>query len=106
MLNVFKTFESKFRRKQKSLPSWCASNYLNYKSLIRAIQVRGQLITLLKKFKVNCGLSCGDKTEPILKCLTVAFFMNVASSHYSGDYRHLKSGMRGQGKRVKGIFFK
>jgi ATP-dependent RNA helicase DDX35 len=92
LLNVFKTFNNKLSKKQhKSLPHWCLNNYLNYKSLMRAVQIRAQLTTLLKKFKIECESTCQDRTEPILKCLTTAFFMNAAKSHYSGDYRHLKS---------------
>ena len=91
LLNVYKTFARKLAKKQKNLPQWCQNNYLNYKSLTRAVQIRAQLSTLLKKFKINCDCSCGDKTEPVLKCLTMAFFMNAARAHYSGDYKHLKS---------------
>lgn len=91
MLNVFKTFVHKFKKNRKSLPNWCGNNFLNYKSLIRAMQIREQLSSLLKKFKINVELSSGDKTEPVLKCLCLAFFANSAKVTYTGDYRHLKS---------------
>ncbi len=90
-LNVFKTFVIKLSKNKSSLASWCANNHLNYKSLLRALQIREQLSSLLKKFKINVECSCEDKTEPILKCLCVAFFNNVAKAHYSGDYRHLRA---------------
>lgn len=92
LLNIYKTFVKKFNKKQRNLSQWCGNNYLNYKSLVRAVQIRAQLATLLKKFKIDCKASCDDRSEPILKCLTVAFFMNVAKAHYSGSYKHLKSG--------------
>ena len=92
LLNIYKTFVRKYNRKQRNLAQWCGNNYLNYKSLVRAVQVRAQLATLLRKFKIDCQVSCDDRTEPILKCLTVGFFMNAAKAHYSGGYRHLKSG--------------
>ena len=90
---VFKTFVGKLkgRSKHQSLVNWCNNNFLNYKSLQRAVQIREQLKCLLKKFKIDTELTCEDKIEPILKCLTVAFFMNAAKAHYSGGYRHLKS---------------
>ena len=92
LLNVFKTFMSKLKgKKHQPLVQWCNNNYLNFKSLQRAVQIREQLKSLLKKFKINTELTCEDKTEPILKCLTVSFFMNAAKAHYSGGYRHLKS---------------
>jgi ATP-dependent RNA helicase DDX35 len=96
LLNVFKTFQSKMNkqgRKNQSLQNWCQQNYLNYKSLQRAVQIRDQLKSLLKKFKINTELTCQDKTEPILQCLTCAFFMNAARAHYTGDYRHIKSSL-------------
>lgn len=92
LLNVYKAFVSRYNKRQRNLSQWCGNNYLNYKSLVRAIQIRSQLKNLLKKFKVDCELTCQDRTEPVLKCLTVAFFMNAATAHYSGDYQHLKSG--------------
>lgn len=93
MLNVYKTFTDKMskHKNHKSVASWCHANYLNYKSLVRAIQIREQLTKLLKKFKIDTQCSCGDKTEPILKCLCVAFFVNTAKATYDGDYRHIKS---------------
>lgn len=91
MLNVFKTFEKKIAKGRKMLLSWCNLNYLNFKSLLRAVQIRGQLATLLKKFKIDVELSSGDRVQPILKCLCVAFFINAAKATYTGDYIHLKS---------------
>ena len=91
LLNVYKTFLEKMSSNKKSLPSWCGNNYLNYKSLQRAIQIREQLSSLLKKFKYDVECSSGDRAEPVLKCICVAFFANAAKAHYSGDYRHIKS---------------
>ena len=56
--------------------------------------IKGEYTTELleqEKFKRKVETSCEDRTEPILKCLCVAFFANAARSHYSGDYKHLKS---------------
>lgn len=93
LLNVYKTFENKFNknRKHQAMSQWCQSNFLNFKSLHRAMQIREQLSSLLKKFRIDVELTCEDRVEPILKCLCVAFFVNAAKSHYSGDYRHLKA---------------
>jgi ATP-dependent RNA helicase DDX35 len=95
MLNVFKTFldKSKKRKSTSALANWCYSNFLNYKSLVRAVQIREQLSKLLRKFRLNTEASCGDRTEPILKCLCVAFFVNTAKATYTADYRHVKSNL-------------
>lgn len=91
LLNVYKSFVDKMSKNKKSIQQWCQSNYLNHKSLLRAMQIREQLGSLLRKFKINLNSSCEDRTEPILKCLCVSFFSNAARAHYSGDYKHLKS---------------
>jgi ATP-dependent RNA helicase DDX35 len=91
LLNVYKSFISRQSRNKKSVVGWCQNNFLNYKSLLRAMQIREQLASILRKFKIDIQSSCEDKTEPILKCLAVSFFANSAKAHYSGDYKHLKS---------------
>lgn len=93
LLNVFKSFTERMNKKKHkgALSQWCQSNYLNFKSLLRAVQIREQLTSLLKKMKVKIDSTSQDRTEPILKCLCVAFFANSARITYSGDYRHLKS---------------
>lgn len=91
LLNVYKSFIEKLGKNKKSVAQWCLANFLNYKSLLRAMQIREQLTSLLRKFKVSTKSTCEDRTEPILKCLCVAFFANAARAHYSGDYKHLKS---------------
>lgn len=91
MLNVFRAFEEKLAKNRKSVSGWCSQNYLNYKSLVRAVQIREQLASLLKKFKVDVTVSSGDRVQPILKCLCLAFFINAAKATYTGDYMHLKS---------------
>lgn len=92
MLNVFRAFEQKIAKgNHKALSNWCGQNYLNYKSLVRAIQIRQQLSSLLKKFKIDVDASSGDRVEPILKCLCLAFFANAAKLSYTGEYKHLKS---------------
>ena len=95
LLNVYKTFAAKMKKsKMSALASWCSSNFLSFKSLVRAHQIREQLSSLLRnKLKAAdmLSLTCGDHTEPILKCLCVGFFANAARAHHDGDYRHLKS---------------
>lgn len=91
LLNVYKSFIEKQSKNKKSVSGWCQNNYLNYKSLLRATQIRQQLASILRKFKIDVESTSEDKTEPILKCLAVSFFCNSAKAHYSGDYKHLKS---------------
>lgn len=44
----FIIFPKYFQNKNKH---WCEQNFLNYKGLLRAVEIRTQLSKLLKKFK-------------------------------------------------------
>ena len=45
----------------------------------------------MRKFHRRVDSTCGDQTEPILKFLTSAFYLNTAKIIYTGDYKHLRS---------------
>lgn len=47
--------------------AWCQQNFLNYKGLMRAYEIRGQMVKLLKKFNVPIG-SCKGKEKPYFFC--------------------------------------
>lgn len=92
ILNVYKVFKEKYTKsKTGTVMRWCQENFLNFKALQRATQIREQLTALLRKFHRRVDSTCQDKTEPILKCLASAFFLNTAKLTYSGDYKHLRS---------------
>jgi ATP-dependent RNA helicase DDX35 len=92
ILNVYKVFKEKYTKsKIGSVQRWCSDNFLNFKSLQRASLIRDQLTALLRKFHRRVDSTCGDQTDPILKCLTSAFFLNTAKISYTGDYKHLRS---------------
>ncbi|GAB6023971.1 ATPdependent RNA helicase [Chamberlinius hualienensis] len=83
-LNIFLAFDQNKRSRQ-----WCQRNFLNYKALLRAVEVKGRLTRLLSKFKVPIISSDGDM-DSILRCITAGFFPNAAYLHHSGDYKTLK----------------
>jgi len=47
LLNVFLAFDRNGRSSK-----WCRSRFLNYRGLCRSIELRDQLVRMLKKFKV------------------------------------------------------
>jgi len=92
LLNVFRCFQEQLQKGRVGVAQrWCHENFLNFKTLQRAVQIRAQFVALLRKFKKNAALTCGDRAEPVLRCLTAAFFANAAKLTFNGDYKHLKS---------------
>ncbi|KAJ8612985.1 hypothetical protein MRB53_037193 [Persea americana] len=77
LLNVYQTFITKGKKDA----SWCRQNYLNYKSMTRAVSIRNQLRRYLERFGVNVeeslasnqtSISREEKTEKMCRCLTSA----------------------------------
>ncbi|XP_013417202.1 probable ATP-dependent RNA helicase DHX35 [Lingula anatina] len=84
MLNVYLAFVQHNKR-----PKWCHENFLNYKGLCRASDIKDQMTRLLKKFKIPL-VSCEGDAEKLRRCLTAGFFANAAKLHYSGEYRTVR----------------
>ncbi|KRX96552.1 putative ATP-dependent RNA helicase DHX35 -like protein, partial [Trichinella pseudospiralis] len=58
MLQVQDIFLSPFGSKHKAAGKtqrWCAEHYVNYKGLCRATEIRAQLLTFLRRFKIPIG---------------------------------------------------
>ena len=64
MLNVFNAF-MKYNKSSR----WCHEYFLNYKGLVRAVEIREQLVRLLRKFNIKLVSSNGE-VKPILRCIT------------------------------------
>ncbi|KAI9819407.1 MAG: hypothetical protein M1832_003969 [Thelocarpon impressellum] len=98
MLNVYQAFVTKGRKEAK----WCRDHYLNFKSMSRAVSVRGQLKRYVERFgvRVDESLSAsvsskadeGDKGESIRRCLTTGFFAHAARMQPDGTFRTISGG--------------
>ncbi|MCJ1475347.1 hypothetical protein MMC13_004009 [Lambiella insularis] len=97
LLNVYQAFVTKGKKDAK----WCRSNYLNYKSMQRAVSVRAQLKRYLERFgiQVNETLSANgqsethvDKGEKIRKCLTAGYFAHAARMQPDGTFKTVGGG--------------
>ncbi|KAK3610344.1 hypothetical protein CHS0354_029813 [Potamilus streckersoni] len=84
LINVYNAF---IKYGQNS--EWCHENFLNYKGLKRATEIREQLIRLLKKFKIPV-VSCEDDVNAIRRCITSGFFANAAKFHFTGEYKTVR----------------
>ncbi|BFZ19516.1 hypothetical protein BsWGS_22555 [Bradybaena similaris] len=84
LVNVYRAF-IKFGQNSK----WCHEHCLNYKGLLRAVEISNQLGRLLEKFKVKI-VSCEEDTVSLRKCILSGFFANAARLHYTGGYRTIR----------------
>jgi len=98
LLNVYQAFITKGRKDSK----WCRDNYLNYKSMIRAVSIRGQLKRYLERFDINVDESLGsnktadgvsDRGEQIRKCLTAGYFAHAARMQPDGTFKTINGGV-------------
>ncbi|GAM19019.1 hypothetical protein SAMD00019534_021940 [Acytostelium subglobosum LB1] len=93
LLNLFNIFS----RKSKSDSSWCHENQINYKVMLRCVQVRKQLLAYAKKYQIklisitdNNDKNIPDKTVPIRKAIVSGFFTNAAHLQPDGSYQTVK----------------
>jgi ATP-dependent RNA helicase DDX35 len=91
LLNLYQAFVSKGRKDAK----WSRDNYVNFKSLSRAISIRNQLRRYLERFGIDVSESLNDTTRPtnedkaekICRCLTTGYFAHAAKMQPDGTFR-------------------
>lgn len=101
LLNVYQAFVTVGKKEMK----FCRDNSLNFKSMTRAISIRGQLKRMLERFgiRVDETLSRNPNTEPlrvggmdkgesIRRCLTTGFFAHAAKMQPDGTFRNVSGG--------------
>ena len=84
LLNVYNAFLKNDRK-----PQWCGNNYLNYKSLSRAVEIRAQLLKYLLRFNLPLK-SCKQDVDMVRRCIVRGFFANAAKLHVDGKYRTIR----------------
>ena len=98
LLNVYQAFVTKGRKESK----WCRDNYLNYKSMTRAVSIRAQLKRYLERFSMNVEESLtikkdsddtSIKGEAIRKCLTSGYFAHAARMQPDGTFKTISGGV-------------
>lgn len=95
LLNVYQAFVTKEKKESK----WCRDNYLNYKSMLRAVSIRAQLKRYLERFGINVDETLatpkkeGSNGELIRKCLTTGFFGHAARMQPDGTFRTISGGV-------------
>lgn len=69
---------------------WCNENYLQYRSLMRAKDVREQLSGLLERVDISESSNLSDHIN-IRKAITSGYFYHTAKINKSGNYRSVKT---------------
>ncbi|XP_061927778.1 probable ATP-dependent RNA helicase DHX35 isoform X3 [Apis cerana] len=83
LLNVYIAYE------KNKTSSWCQKQFLNNKALRRAIEIRTQMHSMMKKLNIPL-VSCNRNVQQILKCITAGLFSKVAYLHYTGTYKTIR----------------
>jgi pre-mRNA-splicing factor ATP-dependent RNA helicase DHX15/PRP43 len=88
LLNVYHAF-----KQNREDVQWCFDNFINYRALKNADDVRVQLARIMDKFKlkrVSTDFNSRDYYVNIRKALVAGFFMQVAHLERSGHYITVK----------------
>ena len=98
LLNAYQAFVTKGRKEAK----WCHDNYLNYKSMVRAVSIRNQLRRYLERFGIaveetlapdnGSGVDGAQTGEKIRRCLTTGFFSQAAKFQPDGTFKTVNGG--------------
>ena len=91
LLNIYQAFVTKGRKDSK----WCRDNFLNYKSMTRAVSIRAQLKRYLERFGIDVEETLTsnkpdevvNKGEQIRKCLTAGYFAHAARMQPDGTFK-------------------
>lgn len=86
-LNVYQAFVTKGKKDAQ----WCRSNFLNFRSMAKAISIRAQLKRYVERFGISVdeSLTSGKQVtaESIQKCLTSGYFAQAARMQPDGSFK-------------------
>ncbi|CAD7086133.1 unnamed protein product [Hermetia illucens] len=68
---------------------WCYENFIQYRSMKRARDVREQLVGLMQRVEIDM-VSSLPETIPIRKAITAGYFYHVARLSKGGNYKTIK----------------
>ncbi|KAK7870441.1 hypothetical protein R5R35_000729 [Gryllus longicercus] len=80
LLNIYRQYSSLTVKKQ-----WCQENFLNWRNLHYASEVRTQLQELCRRCNIPMS-SCGQDYDQVQKCLITGLFMNIAEIQRERQY--------------------
>ncbi|KAH1024155.1 pre-mRNA-splicing factor ATP-dependent RNA helicase DHX16 [Dendroctonus ponderosae] len=84
LLNVY----NQWRDTDYSL-QWCYENFIQYRSMKRARDVREQLVGLMQRVEIEMVSSISETTD-IRKAITAGYFYHIARLSKAGNYKTVK----------------
>ncbi|XP_066973594.1 ATP-dependent RNA helicase DHX33 [Macrobrachium rosenbergii] len=85
MLKIFRAFKS-----SKESKMWCHENFLNFRNISYAVEVRKQLVQVCQRCNIPI-ISCQQNLEPVRRCLVAGLFTSVAELQLDGKYLTLST---------------
>ncbi|XP_054164351.1 probable ATP-dependent RNA helicase DHX35 [Oppia nitens] len=82
-LNVYNQF-----LKADKVKSWADRHFLNYRVLLRAVEVRHRLASLMNRFRIR--LKSSSDVDSVRRAIVCGFFANSAYYHPTGVYRTIR----------------
>eukprot|EP01128_Nolandella_sp_AFSM9_P010324 TRINITY_DN710_c0_g1_i1.p1 TRINITY_DN710_c0_g1~~TRINITY_DN710_c0_g1_i1.p1 ORF type:complete len:1005 (+),score=215.59 TRINITY_DN710_c0_g1_i1:41-3055(+) len=67
---------------------WCFENFIQHRSMIRAHDVRDQLVGLLERVEIS--IETNEDVDDIRKCIASGFFYHTARMQKGGNYKTTK----------------
>lgn len=86
LLNVYRSWELHGYDK-----SWCQENFIQDRSMRRALEVRKQLAAIMRQYKHEI-ISCGMELNKVRRALTSGFFKNTAKRDAQEGYKTIVEG--------------
>lgn len=86
LLNVYNSW-----RDSKYSNPWCHDNFVQSRSLLRAQDVRKQLLTIMDRYKLEI-LSCGRDYTRVCKAVVSGFFTHTAKKDAAEGYKTILEG--------------
>ena len=71
LLNVYNEFI------KNQTEEWCKDNYLHYRNLAKAVEIKEQLRSILERYKLKI-ISCKGSYSQVRKAITAGYFSHVA----------------------------
>ncbi|KAK4312289.1 hypothetical protein Pmani_016270 [Petrolisthes manimaculis] len=80
LLKIIRAFKA-----VKSNKMWCHENFLNFRNLTYALEVRKQLVQVCQRCGVNIS-SCQQNFDAVRRCLVAGLFTSVSELQLDGRY--------------------
>ncbi|KAK3018442.1 hypothetical protein RJ639_004259 [Escallonia herrerae] len=89
LLNVYERWEAEAKQYRGQ---WCNGNFLHGKWLLKAREVRSQLLDILETLRIPLS-SCSSDRKIVRKAICSAYFQNAARFKGVGEYINCRNGM-------------